>query len=99
MYNNSTDYLKREHDFLEIRMKRKKEVHLVEYFDGIRIDPSTVPEGKHLYHTRHSDTDITSPVSIVPEGQAVIVNFCGSVVTDKPLEVKQETKLMYVSWI
>ena len=83
---------------LEIRMKRQKNFHQVEYFDGVRVNPNTLPKGKHLYHTRHSDTDITQPVAIAPEGQTVFVNFCGSIVTDKPLDINEETKLMYVSW-
>lgn len=85
---------------LEIRIKRQKEHHEVEYFDGVRIDPESLPEGKHLYHTRHSDTDISQPVTIAREGKVILVNFCGSIVTDKPLEVKEdEVKLMFVSWI
>lgn len=85
---------------LEIRIKRQKEYHEVEYFDGVRIDPKSLPEGKHLYHTRHSDTDISQPVTIAREGNVIVVNFCGSIVTDKPLEVKgDEVKLMSVGWI
>ena len=80
-------------------MKRQKDIHKVEYFDGIRIDPQSLPKGKHMYHTRHSDNDISQPVTIAPEGTAVIVNFCGTIVTDQPLEVGEETKLMFVSWI
>ena len=80
-------------------MKRQKDIHRVEYFDGIRIDPQSLPKGKHMYHTRHSDNDISQPVTIAPEGTAVIVNFCGTIVTDQPLEVGEETKLMFVSWI
>ena len=84
---------------LEIRMKRQKDIHKVEYFDGVRVNPDTLPKGKHLYHTRHSDTDISQPVAIAPKGTIIVVNFCGSIVTDKPLNVSEETKLMFVSWI
>lgn len=84
---------------LEIRIKRQKKFYVVEYYDGVRINPSTLPSGKHLYHTRHSDTDMSQPVTIAPEGVAIIVNFCGSIVTDEPLDVKEEIKLMFVSWI
>lgn len=84
-------------DNLEIRLKHQKEFHLVKYFDGIRVDAKTLSEGEHLYHTRHSDTDLSQPVTIAPEGVSIIVNFCGSIVSDKPLNVKEETKLMYVS--
>lgn len=83
---------------LDIRFKYKRESHEVEYYDGVRINPETLPEGKHLYHTRHSDTDITQPLTIAPEGVNIIVNFCGSIVTDKVFDLKDETKLTYVSW-
>lgn len=94
-YGNEQHYK----DHLEIRMKRRKEVHTVEFFDGMRLNPETLPKGKHMYHTRHSDTDVTQPVAIAPEGTPVIVNFCGTVVTDTPLKISEETKLMFVSWI
>lgn len=93
------NYTQTRPDTLEIRIKRQKDIHKVEYFDGIRIDPKSLPKGKHMYHTRHSDNDVCQPVAIAPEGTAVIVNFCGTIVTDKPLEVEEETKLMFVSWI
>lgn len=86
-------------DFIKIRIKRQKDYHTVEYFDGVRIDPSSLPENKHLYHTRHSDTDISIPVSIAPEGTVIVVNFCGSIVSDEPLDIKEEIKLMFVSWL
>ena len=86
-------------DRLEIRIKRQKETHVIEFYDGVRIDPATLPKGKHLYHTRHSDTDMSQPVTIAPEGVAIIVNFCGSIVTDIPLDVKTEIKLMFVNWL
>lgn len=84
---------------LEIRIKRQKDFHTVEYFDGIRVNPDSVPDDKYMYHTRHSDTDITQPVAIAPKGTTIIVNFCGTIISDKPLQVSEETKLMYVSWI
>ena len=92
------DYKERP-DKLEIRLKRQRDFHVVEYFDGVRINPESLPTGKHMYHTRHSDTDISQPVTIAPEGQVIVVNFCGTIVTDIPLNVKEETKLMYVSWL
>lgn len=84
---------------IEIRIKRQKEYHKVEYFDGIRLNPNTLPEGKHMYHTRHSDSDISAPVAIAPEGTPVIVNFCGTIVTDDPLTVNDEIKIMDVNWL
>ena len=84
---------------IDIRIKRQKEIHEVEFYDGVRIDPSTIPSGKHMYQTRHSDTDLSRPLTIAPEGVSIVVNFCGTIVSDTPLDVKEETKLMYVSWI
>ena len=86
-------------DKLKIRIKRQKGVHEVEYYDGVRISRDTIPAGKHAYQTRHSDKDCCQPVTILPENAAVIVNFCGTIVTDYPLDVKEEIKLMYVSWV
>lgn len=72
---------------------------MVKFYDGVRVNANTLSEGEHLYHTRHSDDDITQPVTIAPEGVPIIVNFCGSIVSDVPLNVKEETKLMFVSWL
>ncbi len=95
-YNNIESYMR---NTLKIRIKRQKEYHTVEYYDGIRIDGDTLPKGKHMYHTRHSDTDVSQAVTIAPEGTTIIVNYCGTIVTDYPLQVKEETKLMRVNWI
>lgn len=85
-------------DVLEIRVKYQRQTNEVEYFDGARINPESVPEGKHLYWTRHSDNgDMAHPVTISPK--PIIVNFCGCIVSDKPLNVADEVKLTYVSWI
>ena len=84
---------------LEIRLKRQKKTYMVQFFDGMRIDPKTVPECLHVYHTRHSDTDCSQPVTIAPEGVGILVNFCGTIVSEEKIEVSEETKLMYVSWL
>ena len=85
---------------LEIRLKYQRKVHTVEYFDGIRIQDETVPEGKYANQTRHSDTDWSQPVTIAPLGKKILVNFCGTIVSDQPLNVRgDEDRLTYVSWI
>ena len=86
-------------DNLEIRVKYQRRFHNVEYFDGVRV--TNVPEGKHVYHTRHADNgDMAHPVTIAREGKIIIVNFCGSIVSDEPINIKgEEEKLTYVSWI
>ena len=87
-------------DTLEIRLKYQRDFHVVEYFDGVRLDDETIPEGKYAYQTRHSDTDWSKPVSIVPLGKKVLVNFCGTIVSDQPLNVRgDEDRLTYVSWL
>lgn len=99
--HTSENYQQRQNlkNSLNIRLKGQKQKRQVEYFDGIRINPESIPEDSHMYHTRHSDRDITQPVTILPEHQTVVVNFCGTVVTDRPLDISEETKLMYVSWV
>ena len=84
---------------LEIRLKRQKQVRTIQFFDGMRLNPDTIPAGLHAYHTRHSDTDCTQPVTIAPEGVEILVNFCGTIVSEEKIEVSEETKLMYVSWL
>ena len=99
MGNRYYSELTRQKERIEIRLKRQKDFIKVEYFDGIRICPDNLPKGKHMYQTRHSDTDISIPVSIAPEGTYITVNFCGTIVSDEPLVVNEETKLMYVSYL
>lgn len=54
-------------------------------FIDLRIDPATIPEGKYWYHLRHGDDgDWTAPVTIE---NRVIVNFCGTFITDEPIEI------------
>ena len=87
-------------DTLEIRLKYQRDFHVVEFFDGVRLNDETIPEGKYAYQTRHSDTDWARPVTIVPLGKKVLVNFCGTIVSDQPLNVRgDEDKLTYVSWL
>lgn len=80
-----------------MRLKYKRRKMLVQNFDGIRLDNNTIPCGLHSYQTRHSDTDPSLPITVVPEGQVVMVNFCGTIVTDEPLDVSEETKIAYWS--
>lgn len=64
------------------------------WHDAVRIDPSTMPNGKHGYQTRHTDTDWSAPASIVGECADVRVNFCGTFVTDKALPIEEETDVL-----
>ena len=58
-------------------------------FIDLRIDPATIPQGKHMYHCRHDDSgDWCTPVTIE---KRVIVNFCGTLITDTEIDFKGET--------
>lgn len=97
---NYSDLKKRNYvDTLEIRLKYQKDCHTIEFFDGVRVNPDSIPEGKHMYHTRHADNDVSQPIAIAPEGKPIIVNFCGTIVTDQKFDLREETKIMYVSWL
>ena len=53
-------------------------------FIDLRIDPKTIPKGKHWYHCRHDDNgDWCTPVSIEMK---VLVNFCGTLITNGKLK-------------
>lgn len=55
-----------------------------EYID-MRIDRSTIPEGKYAYNCRHGDDgDWVTPVTIEKGG--VMVNFAGVLIVDKPID-------------
>jgi hypothetical protein len=76
-----------------MRLKYIREEIPIKYYDGIRVRYDVLPKGWHCYQTRHSDNSILRPVSVVPEGQEVIVNFCGTIITKRDLNIKEETKI------
>lgn len=84
-------------DNLEICLN--EEYYEVEFFDGVRLDPESIPEGKHTYHTRHADDDMSQPVTIAPEGEMILINFCGTIVVDKKFDIKEETEIQDVNWL
>ena len=85
-------------DKLEITVRGK--TMEVDFFDGMRIDPDSIPQGKHMYHTRHGDNnDWATPVMIQVEGRGVMVNFCGTVVSDEPIGIDEETFIDDVNWL
>lgn len=49
-----------------------------------RINRSTVPEGIYQYELRHKDEDWCDPIQI---GEAVLVNFYGTVLSREPIEL------------
>jgi hypothetical protein len=83
-------------DDVYIRLKNNRHYYRCEYYDGIRILSSSIPVGKHRYESRHLDYDICDPVSIAPEGKLVIVNFCGTIVSDFPIPIDEEKRVMAI---
>ena len=77
-------------DWCEMRLAYTDDTMMVEWFDGVRIDPRTIPAGKHAYQTRHSDycDNLSLPRTVLEENEVCCVNFCGTIVTDKPLDLK-----------
>ena len=73
-------------DTATMRMAYDDKVYLVESFDGVWIDPTTIPEGKHVYYARHAD-DICYPRTIATKGNCPVVNFWGTFVCDEPIDV------------
>lgn len=81
----------------DIRIRHKDGVKEVEWCDGVRLDMESIPQGKHAYQTRHADNgDWCTPVSIMPEGVNISVNFCGTIISDEDFELKEETDIMFL---
>lgn len=83
MNNKLVDYNKAELRKFKAYKKYSRTVIYEGEFIDVRIDPKTVPEGKFLYHTRHSDGDWGKPITIESK---VAVNFCGSLITEKEID-------------
>ena len=87
-------------DKVEIRVKGQKGVKVVEWAEGVRIAPDTLPNGKHAYTTRHGDNgDWCTPVAIAPECEIIRVNYCGTIITDEPIEIEEETDIMFLGYL
>lgn len=68
-----------------------------EFFDGMRIEPQTIPSGKSWYQTRHDDDgNWSDPVTIV-RGR-IIVNFCGTLISDADIDLRKETEIVNVNY-
>lgn len=66
------------------KSRKKNKKKFTGLFIDQRVDPDTIPEGKYMYHTRHSDNgDWCTPVTIEP---FVLVNFCGTIIVDEEIE-------------
>ena len=85
---------------IEVRIRGNKGVKEVEWCEGVRIAPDTLPAGKHSYETRHGDNgDWCTPVSIMPAGCVIKVNYCGTIISDEDLSIEEETALMFIGKI
>lgn len=85
--------MERHYERIEFRLRRQKNKIEGEWFDGVHIDPETVPEGWHHYETRHSDycDNLSLPASIRAingQNDMIVVNFCGTVLTREPIKLK-----------
>ena len=92
LYNFNEVY--KERAYIELENGREVEGWFV---DGLRIDPNTIGEGMYWYQTRHSDYDWCEPISIVQGG--ILVNFCGTFITDVDLELTEETEITDFGYI
>jgi hypothetical protein len=87
---------KERYPYVFIRLKYERKYYYCEYYDGMRISSESVPANKHKYETRHPDDDVSFPVAIAPEGRPVYVNFCGTIVSDTPIAISEEKRLMEI---
>ena len=56
------------------------------YFSELRIKHGDrLPDGRYIYDCRHGDEDWATPATIEPH---VTVNHAGTLMTDKPLPLK-----------
>lgn len=53
-------------------------------FNDIRIDRNTVPKGKYQYEVAGDDDSGGNPARVK---QAILVNFFGTLICDKPLPI------------
>ena len=56
-------------------------------FNDMRIDRSTVPEGKYQYEVADDDESSGDPARVQP---GVMVNFFGTLVCDEPLPLGKD---------
>ena len=81
-YNDIKNDL-RNFEAVEKTRKKDKKLFTGQFID-MRVDPDTIPKGKYMYQTRHSDNGSwCTPVTVEPR---VLVNFCGTIITDEEIE-------------
>ena len=93
-YNDAKGH--NEYPYVYIRLKNERKYYRCEYYDGMRLLFDSVPKDKHRYETRHPDNDVSYPIAIAPEGKTVVVNFCGTIVSDIPIAINEEKKVMVI---
>ena len=76
-----------------IRLKYERKYYRCEYYDGMRILYDSIPKDKYRYETRHPDDDLSYPIAIAPDGRSVIVNFCGTIVSNIPIVLSEEKRV------
>ncbi len=53
-------------------------------FNDVRIERSSVPDGKHQYEVAGDDDSGCDPIRVQP---GVLVNFFGTLICDRPLPI------------
>lgn len=80
---SSIPYSKADVCYLDLRNNKTGEIYEGEYID-MRLQPDTIPKGKHAYNCRHGDNgDWWTPCTI--ESGCVMVNFAGVFITDRKI--------------
>ena len=70
---------------MTLRVARRRATVEAKGYEGVYFADGTLPDGKHQYYCRHSDTDWSRIVSI-KRHRGLTVNFWGTVVTDEPID-------------
>lgn len=60
------------------------------WFNGMRINRSTVPTEKHQYEVAGDDECCCEPVRVK---KGILVNFFGTVISDEPLPIGEDGNL------
>ena len=70
---------------MTLRVARRRATIAAKGYEGVYFSDGTLPDGKHQYYCRHSESDWSRIVSI-KRNRGLTVNFWGTVVTDAPID-------------
>lgn len=84
-------------DIVSFKIRHIDGVKQLEWCEGAVIDNDTIPKGKHVYQTKHGDNgDWSKPITILPEGENAVVNYCGTIISDEELPISEETPIKII---